>query len=128
MAIRKQTAGGQPRNSKPTTGDHLNINARLYNQLGRLLDDMEAADRDERLTMPQRIAALVAIGRIQVLFATLRKAEANDPSSAGSEVRRFSSAFAKTHGVDSRTPSSRGPELVDLDSNGDDDGDSPDAA
>ena len=40
--------------------DPLAINARLYAQLGKLLDDMEAADRDDTMAPAQRVAALIA--------------------------------------------------------------------
>jgi hypothetical protein len=123
---RLKIAGGRPPNSKEQTAlDPLDLNGRLYRQLGRLLDDMEAADRDERMTMPQRIQSLIAIARVQVLFSNLRKAEANDPSNAGVEVRRYAAAFNKSADANRRREAdSRAPELVDFDSGGDDgDGD-----
>jgi hypothetical protein len=75
------------------------LNERLYAQLARLLDDMEAADRDETMTFPQRISALIAVARVQKMFADLRKGDFND-GSAGSEIRRYSQAFARqgSHG------------------------------
>lgn len=103
------------------TSDPLNINARLYKQLGKLLDDMEAADRDERMTMPQRIQALIAVGRIQVLFNTIRKG-AIDDGSAGSTVRKYSAAFARSNAASRRKANAR-PALVDFDSGDGDGGD-----
>ena len=79
------------------TSDPLNVNARLYKQLGKLLDDMESMDRDDTMTFPQRLNALIAVGRVQVIFANLRKADARDPIDAGSSVRKYSAAFEKPH-------------------------------
>lgn len=107
--------------AKAQTADPLNINARLYKQLGKLLDDMEAADRDERMTMPQRIQALIAVGRIQVLFNTIRKGAIDDGHTAGSAVRRYAAAFAGSNATRRRTANAR-PHAVD-DGGGDDDGD-----
>jgi hypothetical protein len=107
-----------------TNSDPLNINARLYKQLGKLLDDMEAADRDERMTMPQRIQALIAVGRIQVLFNTIRKGSIDD-GSAGSAVRKYAQAFSGAHATRRRAASAR---PVVVDDGGDDDGDGDDAA
>ena len=89
------------------TGDPLNVNARLYNQIGKLLDDMEKADRDETMTFPQRINALIAVGRVQVMFAGLRKAEARESGSAGSTVRKYSAAFARADAARRRKVAAR---------------------
>lgn len=75
--------------------DPLDINARLYKQIGKLLDDMERADRDELMTMPQRVSALIAVGRIQKMFQDLRKGDLT--YGAGSAVRKYASAFAPTY-------------------------------
>jgi hypothetical protein len=107
----------------PTNSDPLNVNARLYSQLGKLLDDMESLDRDEKMSMPQRIQALIAVGRIQVLFNSIRKG-AIDDGTAGSTVRKYAAAFASKDGTRRRTSNAR-PVIVD--DGGDDDGD-PDAA
>jgi hypothetical protein len=72
--------------------DPLDINQRLYKQVGKLLDDMEAADRNELMTMPQRISALIAVGRIQKMFQDLRKGEFN--ANAGSSISKYATAFA----------------------------------
>jgi hypothetical protein len=74
--------------------DPLNINERLYKQLGKLLDDMEAADLEERMTMPQRIAALIAVGRVQKMFVDLRKGEFD--VGRGSAIDRYAQAFSPT--------------------------------
>jgi hypothetical protein len=101
------------------TSDPLDVNARLYRQVARLLDDMEAADRDDRMTMPQRISALIAVGRIQIMFANLRK-HLHD-GSAGSEVRKYAAAFARPNAVGGGKGGSRSASVVAFDS--DDDGD-----
>jgi hypothetical protein len=108
---------------KLTVGDPLDVNARLYRQIARLLDDLESADRDGMMTMPQRIAALIAVGRVQIMFANLRKNAFND-GSVGSAVRKYSAAFARPHaargGKDHAGPGGAG--------FGDDDDGDPDAA
>ena len=117
---KRPTVGGRPQSSNPTTADPLNVNARLYAQIARLLDQLEAEDAEGGITIPQRINALIAVGRVQIMFASLRKAAANDASDPGSEVRKYASAFQAPHGDRRRTPDSRGPELVDFDSEPDD--------
>lgn len=91
MAAKTRPATG----NKTDASDPLQVNARLYRQIARLLDQLEEADKD--ITMPQRINALIAVGRIQIMFATLRKREADDPRTAGSTVRRYSAAFQSTN-------------------------------
>lgn len=75
------------------TSDPLSVNARLYKQIARLLDEMEAADMEDRMTFPQRISALIAIGRIQKIFVDLRKGDKHGDS--GSEIRKYAAAFAR---------------------------------
>ena len=75
-------------------GDPLNINARLYGQIGRLLDDLESDDRDDVMTTPQRISALIAVGRILTIFASLKKAD-YEHGNTGSAVRKYAAAFAR---------------------------------
>ena len=62
--------------AKPTNLDSHSINARLIAQIGRVLDDLE--DRNLPIGPKERILALVAIGRLQVIFASLRKGAGND--------------------------------------------------
>lgn len=76
-----------------TNLDPLGINIRLYNQVSEVLHHLE---NDERVTLKERIAALVVIGRIQVMFMGLRK-EKIDDTSAGSSVRKYATAFTKAH-------------------------------
>ena len=93
-----------PSHSKqtPDDPDPLNINFRLYGQIGKLLDDLEGDDRDNVMTTPQRISALIAVGRILTIFASLKKAD-YDYGNTGSKVREYAAAFSQTHGVGSRT-------------------------
>jgi len=94
------------------TADPLRVNERLYKQIARLLDDLEAQDEDTGITIPQRINALIAIGRIQIMFTALKKAE-NEPVTGG-KVRQYSTAFrAKTNAVGGRAERTR-PTAVDL--------------
>ena len=74
----------------PAVPDPLDINQRLYKQIGVLLDDLETGSIE--ITVPQRIGALIAIGRILVMFKGLRKE--NDAFGAGSAVRKYATAFA----------------------------------
>ena len=106
MATPKKTAGGPLPSSKPTTADPLNINARLYGQIGKLLDDLERDDRDEIMTTPQRIQALIAVGRVLTIFAALKKND-YEYGNTGSKVREYAAAFSQTHGVGSRTSVAR---------------------
>lgn len=73
-------------------GDPLDISPRLYKQLDHLLDDMEAADRDDRMTMPQRITGMIALARIMKMMQDLRKGDLS--AGAGSAVQRYAAAFA----------------------------------
>ena len=107
--------------AQPKTADPLNINARLYKQLGKLLDDMERADRDDTMTFPQRISALIAVGRVQKIFVDLKKGDFND-GFAGSTIRKYATAFASPHAARSRKTGGRASSVVQFDS-GDGDGD-----
>ncbi|HEX3522505.1 MAG TPA: hypothetical protein VHT52_10510 [Stellaceae bacterium] len=89
--------------------DPLDINARLYKQLGKLLDDMEAADAAETMTFPQRINALIAVGRVQKMFVDLRKGEFS--VGRGTAIERYAKAFATPHATGGRTDDARLSEL-----------------
>ena len=73
--------------------DPLSVNVRLYNQASELLHQLETSPH---VTLRERYMALVAVGRIQVIFMGLRK-EKLDDSNAGSAVRKYATAF-KAHG------------------------------
>jgi hypothetical protein len=75
--------------------DPLDVNGRLYKQLGKLLDDMEAADAAETMTFPQRINALIAVGRVQKMFVDLRKGEFS--VGRGSAIDKYAAAFSTAH-------------------------------
>jgi hypothetical protein len=87
------TIGDLP-DTRTAGADPLQVNARLYMQISELLNQLEGSD-GERITMRERIAALVAIGRIQVLFVGLRKEKGIYHPDAGSSVRKYSTAFTK---------------------------------
>ena len=75
--------------------DPANINGRLYRQLDLVLEGLEDPERHEKVTLKERIAALIAIGRLQVIFMGLRKEKTDDHAgTAGSAVRKYAGAFA----------------------------------
>lgn len=90
-----------------TAHDPLAINSRLYKQIGRLLDDLEAADVKETLDIKERIAALIAIGRIQTIFVALRKEDFGGSARSGASVRKYSRAFSKKDAGGGRATSKR---------------------
>jgi hypothetical protein len=76
------------------SSDPLNVNARLYRQIARLLDDLEEEDVKQNLDIKERIAALIAVARIQTVFVALRKEDRGGTRGSGSAVRKYSKAFA----------------------------------
>lgn len=74
--------------------DPENINGRLYAQVAVLLTQLEVG---EHITLKERIAALIAIGRIQTIFAGLRREKTSDED-AGSTVRKYADAFKNDAG------------------------------
>jgi len=106
--------------------DPLDINGRLYKQIGKLLDDLESADRDEHMTMPQRIQSLIAVGRILTIFATLRKGDF-DYGNSGSAVRKYAAAFARPDAARGGKANPRRSNPIQLDSGADDGADEFDA-
>ena len=87
------------------TSDLTTISDRLVGQVGKLLDQLEDGDNKAEITIPQRINALIAVGRILTSLSMLRKRAANDRSAAGagSAVRKYSSAF-EANAARGRTP------------------------
>ena len=87
--------------------DPLNVNARLYKQVSKLLDDLDAPPikkkvgtgkaakvvEEDAVSMRERIAALTAIARIQIGFITLRAEDQSDERTSGSAVRKYATAF-----------------------------------
>jgi len=120
------TADGPLPENRLTTADPLGVNSRLYSQISKLLDDMESADRDNTMSFPQRLNAIIAVGRVLIMQAALRKAEAKDGTTAGSAVRRYSAAFKSSHANRRRTNDAGSDDddtVVQLASTGGDSGD-----
>lgn len=80
--------------NRPVSTDELNVVPRLYKQLGKLLDQLETLDvlDKDSVTVPQRISALLACGRVMKMFQDLKKGELN--AGAGSAVAKYAAAFA----------------------------------
>ena len=57
----------------------------------------EALSKETPITTRERIAALVAIARIQSVFVALRR-ESNEPGERGAAVRRYAEAFKRPAG------------------------------
>jgi hypothetical protein len=72
--------------------DPSNVNARLYQQVSRLLAQLE--EKDDTITLKERVAALIAIGRLQQMFIAMRKGIDHDAERAGSAVQKYSTAFS----------------------------------
>lgn len=83
-----------------------NLSARLYRQVGVLLTQLEAEDANLKVTMRERVQALVAIGRLQQIFAALRKGLPENERT-GSSVRKYATAFSADAGG-RRAASARG--------------------
>jgi hypothetical protein len=78
------------------TADPLNVNVRLYRQISELLTELEQPGVGQRITLRERIAAIIAIGRIQIMFVGLRKEQ---PSvGTGTTVRKYAAAFKNDSG------------------------------
>ena len=86
---------------KPELDPH-NINVRLAKQVSEMLRQLEE-DRD--VTLKERYMALMAIGRLQVIFTTLRKEKVDEPE-RGSAVRQYEGAF-KAHDARRRKTNAR---------------------
>jgi hypothetical protein len=67
------------------------VNQRLYKQVSALLSQLEDKDSRSKVTMRERIAALIAVGRIQQLFIAMRKASGDVGS--GATVKKYATAF-----------------------------------
>ena len=71
--------------------DPKSINSRLYNQVHLMLEQLE--DDDQKITLKERIAALIAVARIQTVFVALRKEKTVDNAIVGSKVRQYAGSF-----------------------------------
>lgn len=69
------------------------VNTRLYHQVSALLAQIEEKDSRSKITIRERVQALVAIGRLQQVFAALRKASPHD-STRGATVKKYATAFS----------------------------------
>jgi hypothetical protein len=67
--------------------DPLNIDGRLYEQVSKLLDQLQ----DPSVTIRERYMSLAAIARIRISYVKLSDGEAPN---AGSTVRKYTAAFA----------------------------------
>lgn len=87
----------------PNLLDPDQLSARLYKQVGFLLTQLETG---KHITLRERIAALIAVGRLQQMFAALRKALPEDERS-GSTVKKYAAAFAPADATGRRAKNAR---------------------
>jgi len=96
----------------PKNLDPKNLSSRLYNQVDTLLDQLETG---EDVSIKERYMALVAIARIQVIFQAIRLKEAKvDDGTAGSAVRKYSTAFQAHDARRRKTGTGRDTDDADL--------------
>ena len=69
------------------------------------------------MTTPQRISALIAVGRILTIFAALKKQD-YDYGNTGSAVRKYAAAFARPDATGGRKNAPRSAQPVEFDSDG----------
>ena len=108
--------------------DPLDVNFRLYKQISRLLEDIEKRDLEEDgITVPQRISALIAVGRLQKIFVDLRKEDFSGV--AGSAIDKYSAAFTSPNATRRGEPNARrAANVVEFDSSADAEPGDPDYA
>jgi hypothetical protein len=85
--------------------DPLNIDGRLYEQVSKLLEQLQ----DPTVTIRERYMSLAAIARIRIAY--VRLAENRDNPDAGATVRRYAAAFAD-NAVSGRTGVRRRPAVA----------------
>lgn len=112
----KKPSNVKPNNviQMPNVFDPEQVNTRLYKQVSVLLKQLEHKDSHEMVTIRERIAALIACGRIQQMFIAMRKATGD--VGAGATVKKFESAFSDAAGRGKSNPrfaSTAGPEPDD---------------
>jgi hypothetical protein len=83
--------------------DPLKVNERLYRQCAKVLDELE--NKKNEITWRERIAGLIAVGRVQTIFMNLRREHLDEPT-AGGKVRKYADAF-KAHDARGRARSAR---------------------
>ena len=86
--------------------DPLDVNGRLYQAMSTLLDEFDD------LTSREKVLAISAIARIQVMFMKLRE-EPGVNTNTGSKVRQYEEAF-KTNATRSRKRIKRRTDDVDI--------------
>jgi hypothetical protein len=79
--------------------------------VSELLTQLET--KGEKVTMRERTMALVAVGRLQQIFAALRKVSPDDERS-GSTVKKYATTFAPTDAAGGRKKTAR-PAVTDPD-------------
>lgn len=108
-----------PLSQKEVEGDPLNVVPRMYAQVARLLGQLEAqkivinAKEEDGVTIPQRIGALIAAGRIMKMMQDLKKG--NENAGAGSAIEKYAAAFTPPHDPSGREPKPRPANLVQFD-------------
>lgn len=103
---------------KEVENDPLNVTPRLYQQVGRLLEQLEeqdiVIDKDTQgVTIPQRISALIAAGRIMKMMQDLRKGSLD--VGAGSAIDKYAAAFTSPDATGGREPRARSRPAIEFD-------------
>lgn len=113
MALKKTLPATLSR--RDVEDDKLDLLPRMYQQVDKLISALEALDviDKENVTVPQRIQALVATGRIMKMVQDLRKGTVD--ASAGSAVNRYAAAFQTPHDPSRGTSGPRPANLVQFD-------------
>lgn len=77
-----------------SNSDPHNVRGRLYDQVAKVLDELERKPKrgEEPIGLKERVSALTAIGRLEVIFVGLRKEDTGGRAS-GSAVRKYANAF-----------------------------------
>lgn len=110
MALHKKLA----LSGKEVENDPLDVTPRMYQQVAKLLDQLEAQDvLDDGVTVPQRIQALIATGRIMKMMQDLRKGSLD--VGAGTAIDKYSAAFQTPDATGGRSYQPRRPNVIELD-------------
>lgn len=100
-------------------GDPLHVVQRLYKQLDGLLNDMEGAERNDLMTMPQRISGMIALARIMKMMQDIRRGDLD--ARAGTAVNKYAAAFASPDAVGGRGANTRPSPAIEFDPEPDED-------
>lgn len=103
---------------KEIENDPLNVTPRMYQQVARLLEQLEeqdvVIDKDtDGVTVPQRISALIAAGRIMKMMQDLRKGSLD--VGAGSAIDKYAAAFQTPDAASGREPRARPRPAIEFD-------------